>query len=67
MLTLPCCMQAQQALLRVQWPPGLEQVQEPDSYSHLEAVAARKGSSEWMDGQWTPGEAFSTSLLEIFV
>jgi hypothetical protein len=39
--------QAQQALVAVQWPPGLDQVQEQEVSNHPdESVASRKGSSK---------------------
>lgn len=40
-------LQAQQALLAVQWPPGLEQVQNPDISNHTDPGGSRKGSSEY--------------------
>jgi len=39
-----CCVQAQQALMEVQWPAGLEQ--EPDGLQHTDSTASRNGSSK---------------------
>lgn len=45
-------VQAQQALLAVQWPQGLDQAQDQDTGNSVEgSMAVRRGSSECSWGQ----------------
>lgn len=53
-------LQAQQALLAVHWPPGLDQAQNPDISSHTEPAGSRRGSSECL-----PGHLISTQHADL--
>lgn len=65
------CVQAQQALLAVQWPAGLEQGQQT-GVPEMETPGSRKGSSEYTSKAVVPscslqGRLCCTAFLQMWL